>query len=62
MLIFLNLIVYANRYRSSSSDVMKNLNKAEVMFYKGNYEGSLKLVLDLLDKLEPGFKTKINSI
>ena len=32
-----NLIVYANRYRSSSSDVMKNLNKAEVMFYKGNY-------------------------
>ena len=57
-----NLIVYANRYRSSSSDVMKNLNKAEVMFYKGNYEGSLKLVLDLLDKLEPGFKTKINSI
>ena len=41
---------------------MKNLNKAEVMFYKGNYEGSLKLVLDLLDKLEPGFKTKINSI
>lgn len=57
-----NLIVYANRYRSSSSDVMKNLNKAEVMFYKGNYEGSLKLVLDLLDKLEPDFKTKINSI
>lgn len=57
-----NLIAYANRYRSSSSDVMKNLNKAEVMFYKGNYEGSLKLVLDLLDKLEPGFKTKINSI
>ena len=57
-----NLIVYANRYRSSSSDVMKNLNKGEVMCYKGNYEGSLKLVLDLLDKLEPGFKTKINSI
>ncbi len=53
-----NLIVYANRYRDSSSDIMKNLNRAEIMFYKGNYEGSLKLVLDLLDKTEPGFKNK----
>ncbi len=52
-----NLIVYANRYRSST-EVMKALNKAEVLFYKGNYEASLKLVLDLLDKEEPGFKNK----
>ena len=37
---------------------MKCLNKAEIMFYKGNYEGSVKLVLDLLDKEEPGFKNK----
>ena len=53
-----NLIVYANRYRSTSTEVMKCLNKAEIMFYKGNYEGSVKLVLDLLDKEEPGFKNK----
>ena len=53
-----NLIVYANRYRSTSSEVMKCLNKAEIMFYKGKYEGSVKLVLDLLDKEEPGFKNK----
>jgi len=55
-----NLIVYANRYRSTSGEVMKVLNKAEIMFYKGNYEGAVKLVLDLLDKEEPGFKNKFN--
>ena len=52
------LLVYANRYRSLSSDVNKNLNKAEILFYKGNYESSLKLVLDILDKIDPGIKSK----
>ena len=56
-----NLIVYANRYRNMS-DVNKTLNRAEIMFYKGNYDGSLKLVLDLLDKYEPGIKEKINKV
>ena len=56
-----NLIVYANRYRSHN-EVNKTLSKAEIMFYKGNYEGSLKLVLDLLNKYEPGIKAKINEI
>ena len=56
-----NLIVYANRYRTIS-EVNKILNKAEIMFYKGNYDGSLKLVLDLLNKYEPGIKEKVNEI
>ncbi len=56
-----NLIVYANRYRKLN-DVNKTLNKAEIMFYKGNYEGSLKLVLDMLDKYEPGIKEKITEV
>ena len=56
-----NLIVYANRYRNIS-EVNKVLNKAEVMFYKGNYDGSLKLVLDMLNKYEPGIKEKINEV
>ena len=51
-----NLIVYANRYRKYS-DVSKVLNKAEIMFYKGNYENSVKLVLDVLNKYEPGIKS-----
>ena len=56
-----NLIVYANRYRDIN-EVNKILNKAEIMFYKGNYEGALKLVVDLLNKYEPGIKNKINEI
>ncbi len=56
-----NLIVYANRYRVIK-DVNKELNKAEIMFYKGNYESTVKLVLDILDKYEPGIKEKINNI
>ena len=56
-----NLIVYANRYRTIS-EVNKILNKSEIMFYKGNYDGSLKLVLDLLNKYEPGIKEKVNEI
>ena len=56
-----NLIVYANRYRNIN-EVNKTLNKAEIMFYKGNYEGSLKLVLDMLNKYEPGIKEKLNEV
>ena len=54
-----NLIVYANRYRVDA-DVNKVLNRAEILFYKGNYDASLKLVLDVLDKFEPGIKNKFN--
>ena len=54
-----NLIVYANRYRGQV-DVNKVLNRAEILFYKGNYDGAVKLVLDTLDKLEPGIKSKFN--
>ena len=55
-----NLIVYANRYRMVSADVNKTLNKSEILFYKGNYDGALKLTLELLDKFEPGIKDKFN--
>ena len=53
-----NLIVYANRYRSLSSEINKSLNRAEILFYKGNYEASRDLVLDILDTQEPGIKNK----
>ena len=56
-----NLIVYANRYRNNN-DVNKSLNKAEILFYKGNYELSVKTVLDILEKYEPGIKSKINEL
>ena len=53
-----NLIVYANRYRRVSAEINKNLNRAEILFYKGNYEASRDLVLDILEKQEPGIKNK----
>ena len=53
-----NLIVYANRFRNIK-DIENALNKAEIMFYKGNYEGTVKLVLDSLEKYEPGIKDKV---
>ena len=34
------------------------LNKAEILFYKGNYEGARNLVLEILEKMEPGIKNK----
>lgn len=56
-----NLIVYANRYRNTI-EFNKGLSKAELNFYKGNYESSIKNVLDLLEKYEPGIKNIINGI
>ena len=56
-----NIIVYANRYRDNT-EVNKVLNKAEIMFYKGNYEGSLKLALDMLEKHEPGIKERVKEL
>ena len=40
------------------SDINKNLNRAEILFYKGNYENALNLALDVIEKQEPGFKNK----
>ncbi len=54
-----NLIVYANRYRNIA-DVSKALNRAEILFYKGNYSEAVKLVLGILEKLEPGINSKFN--
>ena len=56
-----NLIVYANRYRDIA-EVNNVINKAEVLFYKGNYDNSVKVVLDILDKYEPGIKSRIKEI
>jgi len=56
-----NLIVHANRYRMMN-DVDKVLNKAEIMFYKGNYNETVKIVLDILDKYESGIKNKVNEL
>lgn len=52
-------IVYGNRYRSSVEDLDKQLNYAEVLFYKGSYQKSLELAINSLNRIEPGIYDKL---
>lgn len=52
-------IVYGNRYRSSIEDLDKQLNYAEVLFYKGDYQKSLELSINSLNRIEPGIYDKL---
>lgn len=54
-------IVYGNRYRSSVEDLDKQLNYAEVLFYKGDYQKSLELSINSLNRIEPGIYDKLIS-
>lgn len=47
-------IVYANRYRSMFLEVNTELTKAEVLFRNGEYRNALQVVVDILERLEPG--------
>lgn len=52
-------IIYGNRYRTSVEDLDKQLNHAEVLFYKGEYQRSLELTINSLNKIEPGIYDKL---
>ena len=52
-------IVYGNRYRSSVPDLNKNLINAEGLFYKGEYQDSLELTINCLNRIEPGIYDKL---
>lgn len=52
-------IVYGNRYRSEESDLNKHLNFAERLFFKGDYQKSLELSINSLNKVEPGIYDKL---
>ena len=52
-------IVYGNRYRSSKSAINEGLNKAEKLFFNGDYKKSLELSISTLDIVEPGIHKKI---
>lgn len=52
-------IVYGNRYRSYYDGVNKSLNYSEQLFYKGEYQKSLEISIDILNKIEPGIYNKI---
>lgn len=52
-------IVYGNRYRSSYEDLDKHLTYSEVLFYKGEYQRSLELTINTLNRVEPGIYDKL---
>lgn len=52
-------IVYGNRYRTVVEDLDKHLSYAEVLFYKGDYQKSLEITINALNKVEPGIYDKL---
>ena len=47
-------IVYGNRFRATEKDVDKYLSYSEVLFNKGEYQKSLELTINVLNRIEPG--------
>ena len=52
-------IIYGNRYRSNVDDLDKNLTYSEVLFYRGEYQQSLELTINALNRVEPGIYDKL---
>lgn len=53
------VIVYGNRYRSTSNEVEIGLNQATKQFFKGEYQKALETALHTLDLVEPGIYRKL---
>jgi septation ring formation regulator len=51
-------IVYGNRYRATD-EFNKNLTYSEILFYKGEYQKSLELSINCINKVEPGIYNKL---
>ena len=54
-----NAIMYGNRYRAKKQYVDDGLNKAELLFIKGEYKKALELSLNTIDIIEPGIYKKL---
>jgi len=54
-----NAIIYGNRYRTKKQYVDDGLNKAELLFIKGEYKKALELTLNTIDIIEPGIYKKL---
>lgn len=52
-------IVYGNRYRSRSEDLDKYLRYSEQLFYSGEYQKSLEITINSLNKIENGIYDKL---
>ena len=52
-------IVYGNRYRSDEDDLDKYLTYAEKLFYNGEYQKSLEITINSLNRVEKGIYDKL---
>lgn len=52
-------IVYGNRYRSENEDLDKYLIYAEKLFFNGEYQKSLEITINSLNKVEEGIYDKL---
>ncbi len=52
-------IVYGNRYRSEENELDKFLTYAEKLFYKGEYQKSLEITINSLNRVEKGIYDKL---
>lgn len=52
-------IVYGNRFRPVNSEVNRQLNYCENLYYKGEYKKSLEISANMLEKIEPGIYNKL---
>ena len=55
------LMVYGNKYRDNK-DVDRGLAKAELLYYKGNYQESFNLLLKVIKVVDNELITKINKL
>ena len=55
-------IVYGNRYRNEESELDKYLTYAEKLFYKGEYQKSLEISINSLNRVEKGIYDKLLSL
>ena len=56
------MIIYGNRYRSTYKEIEQGLEKATTLFYKGQYEESLKTSIEAIKivEIDPLSKIKVN--
>ncbi len=56
-------IVYGNRYRDiDNKDINLGINRAEMLFFKGNYKGSLETSIRAINTVEPDIYRKLLSV
>lgn len=55
-------IVYGNRYRVVTDETNKNLTYSEILFYKGEYQKSLEVTINSLNKIEPDIYNKLSKL